>query len=61
MVINISTCYLISLPIAYHLSFMHDMDVQGLWLGMIGNVFVQALVSFLIVKLSDWDKITRKA
>ncbi|KAH1105775.1 hypothetical protein J1N35_009543 [Gossypium stocksii] len=53
---NIASYYLIGIPIAVVLGYVFNMEVKGVWVGMLLGIFVQALVLIIIIWKTDWDK-----
>ncbi|MBA0852073.1 hypothetical protein Goshw_000903 [Gossypium schwendimanii] len=54
--VNIASFYLIGIPIGAVLGYVFNMEVKGVWVGMLLGIFVQALVLIIIIWKTDWDK-----
>ncbi|MBA0797058.1 hypothetical protein Gohar_007781, partial [Gossypium harknessii] len=54
--VNIASYYLIGIPIGVVLGYVFNMEVKGVWVGMLVGIFVQALVLIIIIWKTDWDK-----
>ncbi|KAK8342642.1 hypothetical protein V6Z12_A08G245400 [Gossypium hirsutum] len=54
--VNIASYYLIGIPIGIVLGYVFNMEVKGVWVGMLLGIFVQALVLIIIIWKTDWDK-----
>ncbi|PPS00834.1 hypothetical protein GOBAR_AA19837 [Gossypium barbadense] len=54
--VNIASYYLIGIPIGVVLGYVFNMEVKGVWVGMLLGIFVQALVLIIIIWKTDWDK-----
>ncbi len=56
--INIFSFYVVGLPISYIMTFKYDMNIAGLWIGIISGLISMCLLQFYIVFIgADWDKI----
>ncbi|TYI71016.1 hypothetical protein E1A91_D08G264500v1 [Gossypium mustelinum] len=54
--VNIASYYLIGIPIGVVLGYVFNMEVKGVWVGMLLGIFVQALVLIIIIWKTDWNK-----
>jgi len=60
-IVNIVSCFVIALPLGVYCAFNLGFGLQGLWLGMIVNVIIQASIYQLVIFKSNWDEIADKA
>ncbi|CAH9059550.1 unnamed protein product [Cuscuta epithymum] len=59
--INLSSFYLVGMPVAVGLSFFGGFDFEGLWLGLLAAQF-SCMVTMLVVLLrTDWELEARRA
>ncbi|CAI5758762.1 unnamed protein product [Candida verbasci] len=56
-ILNLIGYYLIALPLAYILAFLYDLQLLGLWFGMIFALIFVSLLQLYFVLSSNWDKI----
>lgn len=54
--VNIACYYLVGIPIGIALGYVYNMQVKGVWLGMLFGTFVQTIVLLIITLRTDWDK-----
>ncbi|KAI3927238.1 hypothetical protein MKW92_009076 [Papaver armeniacum] len=54
--VNITTYYLIGLPIGYLFGFKLDWGLRGLWIGTQIGVGLQTIVLLIMCWRADWDK-----
>ncbi|KAK9289336.1 hypothetical protein L1049_007491 [Liquidambar formosana] len=54
--VNIACYYLLGIPIGVVLGYVFNMQVKGVWIGMLFGVFVQTVVLVIITYRTDWDK-----
>lgn len=54
--VNIACYYLIGVPIGYVLGYVVNMQVKGVWIGMLFGTFVQTIVLVIITSRTDWNK-----
>ncbi|XP_047331068.1 protein DETOXIFICATION 22-like [Impatiens glandulifera] len=54
--VNIVCYYFVGIPIGVVLGYVYDMQVKGVWLGMLFGTFVQTIVLLIITSRTDWDK-----
>ncbi|KAH3684172.1 hypothetical protein WICPIJ_004854, partial [Wickerhamomyces pijperi] len=60
--INIFAFYIVGLPFAYYLTFVINMGLTGLWLGItVGLTSIAVLQSLLVFWYCDWDNIIEQA
>ncbi len=52
---NIFGYYAISTPLAYVLSFYTDLDLNGVWLGLLCGVVTTTIVFTVLVRRVDWQ------
>lgn len=55
--LNLVSYYIIALPLGYVLAFVFDLEVYGLWMGLICGVFVLACGEIWCILRSNWDQI----
>uniref|UniRef100_A0A5B6YRB7 Protein DETOXIFICATION n=1 Tax=Davidia involucrata TaxID=16924 RepID=A0A5B6YRB7_DAVIN len=60
-IVNLCCYYLIGIPIGVLLAYVFDLEVQGIWTGMICGVVAQTLVLSFITWRTDWDEQVKKA
>ncbi|KAK9289369.1 hypothetical protein L1049_007524 [Liquidambar formosana] len=54
--VNIACYYLVGIPIGVVLGYVFNMQVKGVWIGMLFGVLVQTVVLVIITYRTDWDK-----
>ncbi|KAK4484470.1 hypothetical protein RD792_007053 [Penstemon davidsonii] len=54
--VNLGSYYLIGVPIGIVLGYVYNMQVEGVWIGMLIGVFVQTIILIIITCKTDWDK-----
>ncbi|KAL4607196.1 hypothetical protein ACB092_09G157200 [Castanea dentata] len=54
--VNIACYYLIGVPVGVVLGSVYNMEVKGIWIGMLFGTFVQTIVLTFITYKSDWDE-----
>ncbi|CAM0908417.1 unnamed protein product [Alopecurus aequalis] len=54
--VNITTYYLIGIPIGAILGYVLGYHVEGIWVGMLLGTLVQTIVLLFITIRTDWDK-----
>ncbi|KAH7528670.1 hypothetical protein FEM48_Zijuj05G0096700 [Ziziphus jujuba var. spinosa] len=59
--VNLGSYYLVGIPSAILLAFVFHIGGEGLWLGMICALIVQALSLFAITIRTNWEQETNKA
>lgn len=60
--INIFSFYVVGLPVSYILTFKCDMNLAGLWIGIIAGLISMNILQFYIVFINcDWEKIVHDA
>ncbi|XP_035544884.1 protein DETOXIFICATION 25-like isoform X3 [Juglans regia] len=59
--INIGSYFLIGVPVGVLLAFVADLEIKGLWIGMIIGIVVQCLVLGYITFRTDWNEQVKKA
>lgn len=60
-ILSIVSYYIIALPIGYTLSFVFEMQLYGLWLGLIAGVIFLAISEAICIYNSDWNKILQES
>ncbi|XP_043719242.1 protein DETOXIFICATION 20-like [Telopea speciosissima] len=53
--INIICYYCIGLPLGLLLYYVANLNLKGIWMGMIGGILIQTLVLLYYVYKTDWD------
>ncbi|KAG7964230.1 hypothetical protein I3843_09G159700 [Carya illinoinensis] len=59
--INIGSYFLIGVPVGVLLAYVADLEIKGLWIGMIIGIVVQCLVLGYITFRTDWNEQVKKA
>ncbi|XP_010558687.1 PREDICTED: protein DETOXIFICATION 24-like [Tarenaya hassleriana] len=54
-VVNLGSYYAVGIPLGLVLTYVFDLGVKGLWIGMLGGVAVQTLILSCIIYRTDWD------
>ncbi|XP_028092690.1 protein DETOXIFICATION 21-like isoform X1 [Camellia sinensis] len=54
--VNITCYYLVGIPVGVVLGYVLNMQVKGVWIGMLLGTFVQTIVLSIITYRTDWDK-----
>ncbi|EEF31427.1 multidrug resistance pump, putative [Ricinus communis] len=54
--VNIACYYLIGIPVGIMLGYVFDMQVKGVWIGMLFGTFTQTIVLIIITYKTDWEK-----
>jgi len=54
--VNITTYYLIGIPLGAILGYVLGYHVKGIWVGMLLGTLVQTIVLLFITIRTDWDK-----
>uniref|UniRef100_A0A0D9XWF9 Protein DETOXIFICATION n=1 Tax=Leersia perrieri TaxID=77586 RepID=A0A0D9XWF9_9ORYZ len=54
--VNVTSYYLIGIPIGAILGYVLGFEVKGIWIGMLLGTLVQTLVLLFITFRTDWDK-----
>ncbi|XP_075637155.1 protein DETOXIFICATION 21-like isoform X2 [Castanea sativa] len=54
--VNIACYYLVGIPVGVVLGYVFNMEVKGVWIGMLFGTFVQTLVLVIITYKTDWDQ-----
>ncbi|KAL4561429.1 hypothetical protein LXL04_033595 [Taraxacum kok-saghyz] len=60
-VINLVCYYLIGIPMGALLGYLTDLQVKGIWIGMIGGIVTQTLALMYLTWSTDWDDQVKKA
>ncbi|XP_051141584.1 protein DETOXIFICATION 24-like [Andrographis paniculata] len=60
-IINLCCFYLIGVPIGALLGYVANLEVKGIWIGMILGIFTQSLALSYMAWKTDWDKQVRLA
>ncbi|KDP39622.1 hypothetical protein JCGZ_02642 [Jatropha curcas] len=60
-IVNLGCYYVIGIPVGFLLGYVADLQVKGLWIGLLSGVAMQTFIlSFLIWK-TDWNEQVNKA
>jgi len=59
--INIGSYYVFGVPLALLLGYVADLQVKGLWIGLLAGVLMQTFVLSIVVWRLDWDDQVKKA
>ncbi|XP_010478722.1 PREDICTED: protein DETOXIFICATION 21-like [Camelina sativa] len=54
--VNLACYYLVGIPLGAILGYVVDLQVQGVWMGMIFGTFVQTCVLTIATLRTDWDQ-----
>ncbi|KAG6424305.1 hypothetical protein SASPL_114720 [Salvia splendens] len=54
--VNLASYYLIGIPLAVILGFSLNLQVQGVWIGMIIGSTVQTVILVVMTCMTDWDE-----
>ncbi|EHA8592513.1 putative protein DETOXIFICATION 21 [Cocos nucifera] len=54
--VNITSYYLIGVPLGLVLGYVLNLHVKGIWIGMIVGTAVQTIVLLVITMKTDWEK-----
>ncbi|CAL1384205.1 unnamed protein product [Linum trigynum] len=54
--VNIACYYLVGIPVGVVLGYVFDMQVKGVWIGMLFGTFIQTIILIVITYRTDWDK-----
>ncbi|KAI3511258.1 hypothetical protein L1887_18406 [Cichorium endivia] len=60
-VINLVCYYIIGIPLGALLGYLTDLQVKGIWIGMIGGIVTQTLALMYLTWRTDWDDQVKKA
>lgn len=60
LVLNIIAYYFVALPLGYYLAFHRNLEVFGLWCGLLFGVLLLATSEVYFVLRSDWSAIARE-
>jgi len=59
--INIGSYYVFGVPLALLLGYVADLQVKGLWIGLLAGVLMQTFVLSIVIWRLDWDEQVKKA
>ncbi|CAM8899883.1 unnamed protein product [Rhodiola kirilowii] len=59
--INIGSYYLIGVPVGVLLGYFTQLQIQGMWIGLMSGVIVQTLMLAYMTWITDWDEQVSKA
>jgi MATE family multidrug resistance protein len=60
-IVNLGCYYVIGLPIGVMLAYLADLQVEGIWIGMLLGVVAQTLVLGFLIWRTNWDEQVNKA
>ncbi|KAM3738547.1 hypothetical protein ACB098_09G138300 [Castanea mollissima] len=60
-IVNICCYYVVGVPIGILLAYVADLEVQGLWIGLLCGVLMQTIVLSFIIWRTNWDDQVKKA
>ncbi|MFS7942463.1 hypothetical protein Hanom_Chr06g00488701 [Helianthus anomalus] len=60
-IVNLVCFYLIGIPIGALLGYLTDLQVKGIWMGMIGGVVTETIALMYMAWATDRDKQVKKA
>ncbi|XP_023772740.1 protein DETOXIFICATION 24 [Lactuca sativa] len=60
-IINLVCYYVIGIPMGALLGYLTDLQVKGIWIGMIGGIITQTLALIYLTWRTDWDDQVKKA
>ncbi|XP_076956255.1 protein DETOXIFICATION 24-like [Bidens hawaiensis] len=60
-IVNLVCFYVIGIPIGALLGYLTDLQVKGIWIGMIGGVVTQTMALIYMAWATDWDDQVKKA
>ncbi|KAJ0736844.1 hypothetical protein HanLR1_Chr06g0200391 [Helianthus annuus] len=55
-IVNLICFYVIGIPIGALLGYLTDLQVKGIWMGMIGGVVTETIALMYMAWTTDWDK-----
>ncbi|CAN1246068.1 Protein DETOXIFICATION 21 [Linum grandiflorum] len=58
--VNIACYYLVGIPVGVVLGYVFDLQVKGVWIGMLFGTFIQTIILVIITSKTDWDKQVKK-
>ncbi|MBA0618576.1 hypothetical protein Godav_027896 [Gossypium davidsonii] len=59
--VNLGCYYMIGIPMGILVGYIADLQVKGLWIGLMSGVVMQSLILGWFVWKTDWDEQVRKA
>ncbi|RVW89859.1 hypothetical protein VitviT2T_011400 [Vitis vinifera] len=59
--VNVASYYLIGIPIGVVLGYTINLQVKGVWMGMLIGTFLQTVVLIIITYRTDWEKQVSRA
>lgn len=59
--INIGSYYVFGVPVALLLGYVADLEVKGLWIGLLSGVLMQTFVLSIVIWRLDWEDQVKKA
>ncbi|XP_023772739.1 protein DETOXIFICATION 24 [Lactuca sativa] len=60
-IVNLVCFYVIGIPMGALLGYLTNLQVKGIWIGMIGGIVTQTLVLLYLAWRIDWDDQVKKA
>ncbi|CAN3486577.1 ethionine resistance-conferring protein 1 [Diutina catenulata] len=55
--INLICFYVVAIPLGYWFAFGWDLQLKGLWMGMVVGLYTIAGLQYYFVSISDWDAV----
>ncbi|XP_065851947.1 protein DETOXIFICATION 25-like [Euphorbia lathyris] len=59
--INITSYYIVGVPLGVVLGYVANLQIQGIWIGMIVGVVMQVSILGYITSTTDWDQQVKRA
>ncbi|KAA3473052.1 Protein TRANSPARENT TESTA 12-like protein [Gossypium australe] len=59
--VNLGCYYIIGIPMGILVGYIADLQVKGLWIGLMSGVVMQSLILGWFLWKTDWDEQVRKA
>ncbi|XP_038726034.1 protein DETOXIFICATION 21-like [Tripterygium wilfordii] len=53
--VNLASYYLIGIPVGVVLGYVFNLQVKGVWMGMLSGILIQTIVLIVITSKTDWD------
>ncbi|KAF5749139.1 MATE efflux family protein [Tripterygium wilfordii] len=53
--VNLASYYLVGIPVGVVLGYVFNLQVKGVWMGMLSGVLIQTIVIIVITSKTDWD------
>uniref|UniRef100_A0A2P2JEC6 Uncharacterized protein n=1 Tax=Rhizophora mucronata TaxID=61149 RepID=A0A2P2JEC6_RHIMU len=59
--VNLGCYYVIGVPTGILLGYVADLQVKGLWIGLLSGVVMQSVILSYLIWRTDWDEQVKKA